>query len=94
MQQEKLGLMKESVQQDVTNNRKIGLDNQPNILLLILVIVFGAMTGRLFWLQVVQGSFYRKLSDENRIRLVSKSPIRHILSRKISRWDYTKGTQP
>ncbi len=68
--------MKEIAQQDVSNNRKIGLDNQPNVFLLILFILFGAMTGRLFWLQVLQGSFYRKLSDENRIRLVSRPPIR------------------
>ncbi len=53
--------MKEIAQQDVSKKRKHGLVKQPVVL---------------FWLQVLQGSFYRKLSDENRIRLVSRPPIR------------------
>jgi len=68
--------MKETVQKDISNSRTVGLINQPSILFVLLLIVFGAMTARLFWLQVLQGSFYRKLSDENRIRLVSRPPIR------------------
>jgi len=68
--------MKEIVQQDLSNNRKIGLINQPKVFFAILLIAFGAMTARLFWLQVLQGSFYRQLSEENRIRLVSRPPIR------------------
>ena len=40
------------------------------IIAMVLLIAFGTMTCRLFWLQVWQGSFYRKLADENRIRLV------------------------
>ena len=68
--------MKEVAQQDVSSNRKIGLDNQPNLLFVILLMGFAAITGRLFWLQILQGSFYQKLSDENRIRLVSRPPIR------------------
>ncbi len=67
--------MKKTVQQDI-NNRKIGLLNQPIVLFLLLLAAFGAMAGRLFWLQVLKGSFYRKLADENRIRLVSRPPIR------------------
>ncbi len=55
---------------------QIGLLNQPLVLLLLVLCFFSAMGVRLFWLQVLQGTFYRKLSDENRIRLVSRPPIR------------------
>ena len=55
---------------------KFRLVNQPGILFGIILIFFGAITCRLFWLQIVQGSYYRKLSDENRIRLISIPPIR------------------
>ncbi len=75
--------MKEIAQKDVSNNRKIGLTNQPNILFGLLLVVFAAISGRLFWLQVLQGSFYRQLADENRIRLISRPPIRgRLLDRK------------
>ncbi|WP_320666660.1 penicillin-binding protein 2 [Prochlorococcus sp. MIT 1307] len=92
--------MKETVQQDVSNNRTIGLSNQPNVFVLLLLIVFGAMAGRLFWLQVLQGAFYRKLADENRVRLVSRPPIRgRLLDRqgKIladSKLTYSLSVQP
>ncbi|WP_342665992.1 MULTISPECIES: penicillin-binding protein 2 [unclassified Prochlorococcus] len=42
----------------------------------MIIFLFSSITGRLFWLQIIRGSFYRKLSDENRIRLVSNPPIR------------------
>jgi len=92
--------MKEIAQQEVSNNRKIGLLNQPTVLFVLLLIVFGAMTARLFWLQVLQGSFYRKLADENRIRLVSRPPIRgRLLDRKgkilaDSKLSYELSVQP
>ncbi len=57
-------------------NRKILLVNQPNYLLVLIISLFALISGRLFWLQVIKGSFFRKLSDENRIRLVSSPPIR------------------
>ena len=68
--------MKEIAQQDVSKKRKHGLVKQPVVLFSLLMLAFAAITARLFWLQVLQGSFYRKLSDENRIRLVSRPPIR------------------
>ena len=92
--------MKEIAQQDISNSRKIGLVNQPTILLVLLLIAFGAMTARLFWLQVLQGSFYRKLADENRIRLVSRPPIRgrlldlHAKVLADSKLTYTLSVQP
>ncbi len=68
--------MKSSPQVPVTNNRKVGLTNQPKVLLLLLLLPFGAIVIRLFWLQILQGSYFRQLSDENRIRLISRPPIR------------------
>tara|TARA_Y100001968_G_scaffold45599_1_gene35710 strand:- start:91915 stop:93717 length:1803 start_codon:yes stop_codon:yes gene_type:complete len=58
------------------NTKNLHFINQPLILLLIILIVFGSIVSRLFWLQIVRGTYYRKLSDENRIRLVSIPPIR------------------
>ena len=92
--------MKEIAQQDVSNSRKHGLLNQPIVYLALLLIGFGAITARLFWLQVLQGSFYRKLSDENRIRLVSRPPIRgRLLERRgkvlaDSKLTYALSVQP
>ena len=57
-------------------NRKILLVNQPNYLLIFVISLFSLILGRVFWLQIIKGSFFRKLSDENRIRLVSSPPIR------------------
>ncbi len=79
---------------------KIGSLNQPTILMCLVILCFGSMVTRLFWLQIVQGSFYRKLSDENRIRLVSRQPIRgRLLDRKgkvlaDSKLTYTLSVQP
>jgi len=68
--------MNEIAQQEVSKSRKYGLVKQPIVLFTLLLVVFGSITARLFWLQVLQGSFYRKLSDENRIRLISRPPVR------------------
>ena len=35
-----------------------------------------AMVSRLVWLQVLEAPRYRQLADENRIRLVPRSPTR------------------
>jgi penicillin-binding protein 2 len=41
-----------------------------DVLIIIAVIVFTALISRLGFLQVVQGKFYQKLADGNRIRLI------------------------
>ena len=92
--------MKEIAQKDISNSRTVGLLNQSYVVFIFLLIVFGAIAGRLFWLQVLQGSLYRKLSDENRIRLVSRPPIRgRLLDRKgkilaDSKLTYALSVQP
>ena len=57
-------------------NRKINLTNQPNRLVIFSIAIFTLIASRLFSLQILQGPLYRKLSEENRIRLVSSPPIR------------------
>ncbi len=79
---------------------KVASSNQSVVFYSLMIILFGAMTARLFWLQIVQGSFYKRLSDENRIRLVSRAPIRgRILDRKgkilaDNSLSYTLSVQP
>jgi penicillin-binding protein 2 len=50
----------------------------------MLVLLFcSAMVSRLVWMQLLEGSRFRELADENRIRLVPRSPIRgRLLDRK------------
>ena len=58
---------------------------QPSVLLICLFVFFSSILGRLFWLQVIEGSRYRELSDQNRIRLVARTPVRgRLLDRKGS----------
>ncbi len=80
--------------------RHSALLNQQVILIALVLACSSVILGRLFWLQILQGSFYRKLSDENRIRLVSRAPIRGRLfdrNSKLladSRLTYTLSVQP
>ena len=63
--------------------RHTGLRQQPLVLLLLVLLFCGAMVARLVWMQLLEGSRYRELADENRIRLVPRSPIRgRLLDRK------------
>lgn len=43
---------------------------RPLFLLVFLFVGLGLLTARLFWMQVIQGSHYKELSDSNRIRTV------------------------
>lgn len=56
--------------------RHTGLKQQPMLLLVLVLLCSGAMIARLSWLQLIHGARYRELADENRIRLVPRSPIR------------------
>ena len=63
--------------------RQTGLRQQPLVLLLMVLLFCGAMVSRLVWMQLLEGARYRELADENRIRLVPRSPIRgRLLDRK------------
>ena len=63
--------------------RHAGLRQQPLVLLGLVLLVSTAMVSRLVWLQVLEAPRYRQLADENRIRLVPRSPTRgRLLDRK------------
>ena len=57
-------------------HRHSGMHQQPLVLLGVVLLFCGAMLTRLTWLQVLEGAHYKELADENRIRLVPRSPIR------------------
>ena len=80
--------------------RQTGLREQPLVLLLVVLLFCGAMVSRLVWMQLLEGARYRELADENRIRLVPRSPIRgRLLDRKgrvlaTSRLSYSLYLEP
>ena len=63
--------------------RQTGLRQQPLVLLMVVLVFCSAMVSRLVWMQLLEGSRFKQLADENRIRLVPRSPIRgRLLDRK------------
>ena len=67
----------------MTVSRQTGLRQQPLLLLLLVLMFCSAMVARLVWMQLLEGPRFRELADENRIRLVPRSPIRgRLLDRK------------
>ncbi|MGB0528590.1 MAG: penicillin-binding protein 2 [Synechococcus sp.] len=63
--------------------RQTGLRQQPLVLLVLVLLFCSAMVSRLVWMQLLEGSRFRELADENRIRFVPRSPIRgRLLDRK------------
>lgn len=46
---------------------------------ILVVLIFGLLLGRLWWLQVVDGETYRQLADRNRFRTVSIEAPRGII---------------
>ncbi|QNI41103.1 penicillin-binding protein 2 [Synechococcus sp. A15-28] len=80
--------------------RQTGLRQQPLVLLLVVLLFCGVMVSRLVWMQLLEGARYRELADENRIRLVPRSPIRgRLLDRKgrvlaTSRLSYSLYLEP
>ena len=76
------------------------MQQQPAILLAIVILFASAMGARLIWLQLVQGAENRARADENRIRLVPRQPMRgRILDRNgrvlvSSRLTYNLYIQP
>ena len=58
------------------SSRHTGVGSQATWLLLLILLVSGAMVVRLAWLQLLHGSEFRAMADENRIRLIPRDPIR------------------
>ena len=61
---------------DRRNARYCGMGQQPAVILLLLLALFGAIGARLVWLQLLHGADNKVAADENRIRLMPRSPIR------------------
>jgi penicillin-binding protein 2 len=56
--------------------RHTGVGSQPVLLLLFVLLLSGAITARLAWLQLLYGQQNRAMADENRIRLIPRDPVR------------------
>ena len=81
-------------------NRHSGMQQQPAILLGLVLLFASAMVLRLGWLQLLHGQENRARADENRIRLLARNPVRgRILDRNgqvlvSSRLTYSLYLQP
>jgi len=63
--------------------RQAGAGHQAALLLAVMVLLLGAIIGRLAWLQLLHGAENRAMADENRIRLLPRNPVRgRLLDRK------------
>ncbi|MCP9792449.1 penicillin-binding protein 2 [Vulcanococcus limneticus Candia 3F8] len=58
------------------STRHTGMQQQPVVLLVVVLLFSGAMVARLVWLQILHGRENLALADENRIRLVPRNPMR------------------
>ena len=75
--------MKKNEKLYISSKKHVGALNQPLVFYLFICLIFSVTGARLFWIQIVNGSYYKKLSDENRIKLIANPPIRgRILDRK------------
>ena len=58
------------------NKKLISLRRQPLVLLISSSILFLLILFRLIFLQLLNYESFKKMSDENRIRLIASQPIR------------------
>ncbi len=68
--------MKKREKLHLSSKKHVGAFNQPLIFFLFICLIFSVTGARLFWIQIVNGSYYKKLSEENRIKLIANPPIR------------------
>ena len=59
-----------------SNKKRISLKRQPLVLLIFSSVSFLLILTRLIFLQLINYESFKKMSDENRIRLISSQPIR------------------
>ena len=58
------------------NKKLISLKSQPLVLLIFSSVSFLLILSRLIFLQLLNYESFKKMSDENRIRLIASQPIR------------------
>ena len=68
--------MKKKEKLHLSSKKHVGAFNQPLIFFLFICLIFSVTVGRLFWIQIIRGSYYKKLSEENRVKLIANPPIR------------------
>jgi len=68
--------MKKKEKLHISSKKHVGAFNQPLIFFLFIFLFFSVTGARLFWIQIINGSYYKKLSEENRIKLIANPPIR------------------
>ena len=68
--------MKKKEKLHLSSKKHVGAFNQPLIFFLFIFLIFSISGTRLFWIQIINGTYYKKLSEENRIKLIANPPIR------------------
>ena len=68
--------MKKKEKLHLSSKKHVGAFNQPLIFFLFIFLIFSISGTRLFWIQIINGAYYKKLSEENRIKLIANPPIR------------------
>ncbi len=68
--------MKKMERPFISSKKHVGAFNQPIAFFLFIFLIFSVTIVRLFWIQIIKGNYYKKLSEENRIKLISNPPIR------------------
>ncbi len=67
----------------LSSKKHVGALNQPLVFIFFICLIFLLTGSRLFWIQIINGTYYKKLSDQNRIKLIANPPIRgRLLDRK------------
>ncbi len=61
---------------NLSSKKHVGAFNQPIVFFSFICLIFLVAGTRLFWIQILNGSYYKKLSEENRIKLITNPPIR------------------
>ena len=68
--------MKKKEKLYISSKKHVGASNQPLVFFVFICLIFSLTGVRLFWIQIINGSYYKKLSEENRIKLIANPPIR------------------
>ena len=68
--------MKKKEKLHLSSKKHVGAFNQPLIFFLFICLIFSVTGARLFWIQIISGPYYKKLSEENRVKLIANPPIR------------------
>jgi len=68
--------MKKKEKFHLSSKKHVGAFNQPLIFFFFTFLIFLITGARLFWIQIINGDYYKKLSEENRIKLIANPPIR------------------